>query len=81
MTDFGHKFAPTARKDHRCAWCGDKIHKGEVHYHYKGKWQGEFQNWRMHNDCYGYAYDNDYLFDGFDQFDNERPQAAKKEGE
>ena len=27
------------------------------------------------------AIDNDYLVDGFYQFDNERPQAAKKEGE
>ena len=52
MTDFGELKHPVAAKDHRCGWCGQAIAKGEKHAHYVGKWEGEFQNWRMHAECY-----------------------------
>lgn len=42
---------PVARKRHGCAWCHEWIDVGERHYHYTGKWEGEFQDWRMHEEC------------------------------
>ncbi len=44
MSDFGDTNWPTARKQHRCIWCGEGILKGEKHAHFAGKWEGEFQN-------------------------------------
>mgnify|MGYP001561660507 CR=1 FL=1 len=74
MTDFGETINPTARKDHKCEWCGGKIAKGEVHCQFKGKWQGEFQNWRMHDECYENAEDSDSLQDGFTMYEHGRPE-------
>lgn len=44
-------YYPKARKDHKCLWCGEMILKGEIHTQFKGLWQGDWQNWRMHNEC------------------------------
>ena len=41
-----------ARKDHRCAACRRKIPKGELHYHFWGRWEGEWQDWRTHAECH-----------------------------
>lgn len=73
ISDFGETTNLTARKEHKCEWCGDKIAKGELHCQFKGKWRGEFQNWRMHGDCYVYASECESLQDGFEPFENERP--------
>lgn len=51
MSDFGSSTRPVARKNYRCLWCGEHILKKEKHYHYSGKWEGDFQDWRMHNEC------------------------------
>lgn len=40
-----------ARKAHFCAWCKTEIAVGELHYQFTGKWEGEFQDWRMHDVC------------------------------
>lgn len=42
---------PTARKAHRCFWCGESILKGEKHSKVAGKFEGEFQSIRLHNEC------------------------------
>lgn len=73
MTDFGDTTWPVARKDHRCEWCGETIPKAEKHAHFVGKWDGEFQNWRMHNECYTESNDNHELEDGFTPYEHERP--------
>lgn len=52
MSDFGETFSPVAAKEHRCIWCYWRIPKGEKHKLYKGVYDGEWQNWRMHNECY-----------------------------
>lgn len=51
MSDFGEGSTVRARKEHTCGWCHDPIVVGEYHFRFVGKWQGEFQDWRMHSDC------------------------------
>src|SRR5208282_3933714 len=51
VSDFGEVTHPVGRKEHRCEWCYGPIPKGEKHARFVGKWQGEFQDWRMHNEC------------------------------
>jgi len=42
---------PVARKVYRCIWCGEDIIKGEKHYAYSGRYDGEFQSARTHLEC------------------------------
>ena len=72
VSDFGAGKWVIGTKEHRCEWCGQSIHKGEKHYQYKGVWDGEWQNWRMHEECHD-DYDRNYDPDGFSPFSNERP--------
>ena len=71
--DFGDIRYPTARKPHHCHWCGERILVGERHPQFVGKWEGDFQNWRMHAECYDHAMANDELSDGFSPYEHERP--------
>ncbi len=64
MSDFGAMRYPTARKPHSCLWCAETIQVKEKHAHFKGKWEDEWQNWRMHQECYDAIKDTDYLMDG-----------------
>ena len=73
MSEFGIVSKPYGRKDYRCEWCGQKILRGEQHIHFVGRWEGEFQDWRMHPECYDAANKEGDLIDGFTPFDNERP--------
>lgn len=71
MSSFGDTRFPVARKDYRCEWCGQPIPVGEKHAHFVGKWEGEFQNWRMHSECLS-ANERD-IAEGFQPHDGERP--------
>ena len=73
MTDFGNSRVHAGYKDHRCEWCGQSIPKGETFVHFVGKWDGEFQDWRMHQECYEDSSMNDELADGFMPYEHERP--------
>lgn len=42
---------PKARKEHRCEWCNQKILKGEKHFHRSYRFEGNFNNGRMHLEC------------------------------
>ena len=55
---FGEPRAVVARKPHRCEWCYEPILKGESHQQFKGMWEGDWQNWRMHQECFD-AYEPD----------------------
>jgi len=46
---------PTARKDHRCIWCGGKITKGAMYASERSVFDGEMQNHHWHEECYEYA--------------------------
>ena len=52
-SDFGGFRTVKAGKEHTngCVHCHGTICKGESHEHYVGRWQGEFQSWRVHSDC------------------------------
>lgn len=56
---------PISLKDHRCEWCYEPIKAQEQHAHFIGVFQGDFQDWRMHKDCYADADNSDSLEDGF----------------
>lgn len=76
MSDFGEVVWKRAGKPHQCEWCGESILKGEEHGHFTGQWEGEWQNWRMHKECYeAYLRDDDALGFGFVPHDNPRGSA------
>ena len=47
MSGFGEGRWMVGRKDHRCEYCYGSIPQGEEFYHYRGMFDGEWQNWRM----------------------------------
>lgn len=74
MSDFGETTFHVVRKNHRCEWCGEMILKDEECAHYQGKFEGEWQNWRMHRECYHVAVTCDEMQEGFEPFSHERPE-------
>ncbi len=52
MSDMGEGIWVTGRRAHRCAGCQSPIPLDEVHFHFRGKWEGEWQNWRLHAECH-----------------------------
>lgn len=77
MNDFGTASEPIARKPHKCEYCLGPIPKGEKHYHYSGMFDGEWQNWRMHAECYTDYVDNDVYGDGFAPGDGQMPERVR----
>lgn len=74
---FGDFCFPVARKRHRCAWCGEWIEVGEKHSKYVGKFEGDFQSWRVHDECKNYyehltAIDDRLCDEGFRPGDHSR---------
>jgi len=59
-----------ARKEYKCHWCSEEIGKGEIHKHCTGHWQGDWQDWRMHTECF--KVNDEEIADGFEPFENER---------
>lgn len=56
--DFGGALWIRGRKRYRCDACYGPIPKGETHANYRGMYENEWQNWRMHRECYeGYSAD------------------------
>jgi hypothetical protein len=51
MSDFGEGRTVKAGKQHQCIWCYEHVMVNEYHHHYKGMWEGDWQDWRMHLDC------------------------------
>ena len=76
MSDFGEPTHPVARKQHRCEMCFGPIPKGERHVQYKGKYDGEWQNWRAHEECYG-GYDGEEQYGEFTPGEGEMPERVK----
>lgn len=66
--DFGDGRWVNGRKPHRCAGCCSVIPKGEVHFQFKGKWEDEWQNWRLHAECHA-----DWDANGESEVSNDMP--------
>lgn len=49
--DFYTWTEPVARKQHRCVECRAPILKGEKHFRYAGKWEGDLSTGRQHLEC------------------------------
>ena len=76
---FGETTHPKARKPYKYVWCGEQILLKEEHAHFVGKWEGKFQNWRMHTDCYNAVHrDGDILMDGFEEYIGKRGSTADR---
>ena len=80
MADFSNYTYPVARKNYRCEWCGQTIPKGEKHVHHKGVWESEFQDWRMHQECFDDGTGTEEIQEGFLPFENARPAPSGTEG-
>lgn len=52
MSDFGEGKWIVGLKKHRCEYCFGPIPKGEKHFNYRGIYSGDWQNWRMHEECF-----------------------------
>ncbi len=42
---------PKARKDHKCSWCGELIHKGTIYNYSTGIFDGHFYTSHTHDEC------------------------------
>jgi len=43
---------PTAKREHRCIWCGEAIPLGEKYIRQKGRFDGEWQDNPWHDECF-----------------------------
>jgi hypothetical protein len=75
MSDFyNQSVTRTARKDHRCTYCGESIDRGGEYVFQKGNYDGSWFESKMHDECFDemceYG-DGEYI-----PYSNERPQSA-----
>ncbi len=64
----------TAKKRHRCIWCGQGIEPGTRYHDERSAYDGRIQKHRWHPECRT-ASDEHFRTEGeeFDAYDNERP--------
>lgn len=80
MSNCGGFSHPKARKAYICDMCCEVIPKTEVHAHFTGKWNGDWQDWRAHEEC-NKAYQDSLeanSIDGFLPEDFKRPTKESK---
>lgn len=75
MSTFNDITRPRAIKMHRCEWCSETIFVGEIHVKYVGDFEGDFQSWRMHAECY--AATSEHISEGFTPGEHPRGFAVK----
>ena len=63
MSNFGEGVWVVGNKPHHCVACDGPIPLNERHHHYRGIYGGDWQNWRMHTECY-----EAYATDGYGEF-------------
>lgn len=73
------EFSHTTRNKYRCEYCLRPIPEGERHCHFRSMWQGDWQNWSMHDECAAvYESASDYSEDGFTPGEGELPERVEK---
>lgn len=77
MSDFGDTKHPKARQEYRCEWCYGPIPQGENHTQFTGMWDGDWKNWRMHDECYDAYVANHEPSDGFTPGEGGMPEWMK----
>jgi len=64
----------TAKKSHKCIWCGQQIATGEKYIHEKSVYDHQMQNHKWHPECKDAA--NEYFAAGEEEFtpyEHDRP--------
>lgn len=51
MSDFGESKRVMSFQQRRCDYCYGPIPEREKHWSWKGRFDGEWQSWRMHDEC------------------------------
>lgn len=65
----------SARKPHRCIWCGHRIAQNEIYLRERSVFDGTHQNHAWHWDCWFDAQENYFRYKTeFSPGDNERPE-------
>lgn len=71
----------TAKKEHRCNWCGQQIVVGEVYLRSRVVFEGEPQNSKLHLECADAAAEDFREFgEGYMPYENERPAKSQPSG-
>lgn len=52
MSDFGEGKWIKTRKEGKCLYCLGRVPKGEDVYHYKGRYDNEWQDYKLHSECW-----------------------------
>lgn len=75
MSDFyNEQQRRTARKHHRCSYCGEAINKGDQYTFQKGNYDGHWFESKMHDECFD---DMAETGDGeYTPYVNDRPKIA-----
>jgi predicted nucleic acid-binding Zn-ribbon protein len=66
----------SARKPHRCSWCGERIEAGSSYFRWRCYDGGDASTCRMHGECKAACESDEWVqADGgeFSLYDNERP--------
>jgi hypothetical protein len=53
----------TCRKEHRCAWCGEQMDKGEKAHYRSGLYEGDFFSEHWHPECWTAMLSSDLGYD------------------
>jgi len=69
----------TVRKNHMCAWCAERIYKGEVARYRSYVFGGEVTSDHLHTECYDalMSSDNEAICEGWMAGDFERGVSAR----
>lgn len=69
------KLVRSARKEHTCYLCGEKIEKGQSYREYVGKFWGDFYSTKLHMDCHymveAYFAETDYYLNPDEGWDDQ----------
>lgn len=83
MPDYGYRLFTlderTARKAHRCIWCGEAIPVGAKYLDERSVYEGCVQRHRWHPECLPACSSalREAGDEGFDAYQNERPQPVE----
>jgi len=71
---------PTAKKEHKCIWCGESILINELHAKDVGVYECDFQSNRYHIECYNasHTYFKESGENCFEPYDNKRGSTEEK---